>query len=217
MGTAPAPGAVFRALAENFGRAEFCRRGSPVARAGGWPRGRGQLRPRAGVLPSFGFQVKASLRPLLQGLGRGGKLGKLGLLSGQPDRRRAQCRRRLSRDHAVGQASRLSLASSESGSPPVFHCLEHTHHLVTARNEFGDRRDACPTQLAPPSPSSRLHRYGLAGGRSSEQAGYRRQTAGQTRACPAVREGGFRQKAATGLPTTHAPDRSGSGLWPTCP
>jgi len=60
MGSAPAPGAVFRALAENPGRVESFRTCSPRARDGGWPRGRVQPRPRAGVLPNCGVRVEST-------------------------------------------------------------------------------------------------------------------------------------------------------------
>jgi len=53
MGSAPASGAVFRAPAENSGRREFSRTCSTRSRAGDWPRGRVQPRPRAGVLPQL--------------------------------------------------------------------------------------------------------------------------------------------------------------------
>jgi len=39
MGSAPAPGAVFRALAENIGRIEIFRISTSVTRAKGWTRG----------------------------------------------------------------------------------------------------------------------------------------------------------------------------------
>jgi hypothetical protein len=60
IGSAPAPGAVSRALAENLGRAGLSRRRSIRFRVQGRPRGRILRRPRAGVLPSGGFRVQST-------------------------------------------------------------------------------------------------------------------------------------------------------------
>ena len=55
-GSAPASGAVFRALAENSKGVRFSDCGSPALCSGSRPRGRGRQRPKAGVLPNFGVR-----------------------------------------------------------------------------------------------------------------------------------------------------------------
>ncbi len=62
MGSAPAPGAVFRALAENSGRLEKCAPTIKPRSARGWPRGRVQPHPGAGVLPNSGVRVQRRQR-----------------------------------------------------------------------------------------------------------------------------------------------------------
>jgi hypothetical protein len=53
MGTAPAPGAVFRALAENPRGLKTFECSWPCRAQTDGPRGRVPLRPRAGVVPNF--------------------------------------------------------------------------------------------------------------------------------------------------------------------
>ena len=60
---------------------------------------------------------------------------------------------RLSRIHAVGQASRLSLTSSESNPTPGRLVAGRVHLLVRYGSEDGDRRDACPTLWTAPVPT----------------------------------------------------------------
>ncbi len=57
----------------------------------------------------------------------------------------------LSRSDAVRQASRLSLTSSGYGAPQRRLIAVNVHLPVRQDIEVGDRRDACPTLLAPPS------------------------------------------------------------------
>ena len=57
MGSAPASGAVFRALAENSFWTEKRPPSMKTEPARGWLRGRTQPHPRAGVLPNFGSRV----------------------------------------------------------------------------------------------------------------------------------------------------------------
>ncbi len=54
----------------------------------------------------------------------------------------------MSRTHAVGQASRLSLTLSGSGPVPGSLTAGGIHRWVRQGSEDGDRRDACPTLLA---------------------------------------------------------------------
>ena len=56
-GARPAPGAIFRALAENPARTERDRDRLSVARAGCRARGRARPRPGAGVLPNSHHQT----------------------------------------------------------------------------------------------------------------------------------------------------------------
>ena len=58
MGSAPALGAVLRALAEDSGRMESYPNLSRFSQSGGWPRGRVRPRPRVCVLPNSEVRVK---------------------------------------------------------------------------------------------------------------------------------------------------------------
>ena len=55
----------------------------------------------------------------------------------------------LSRTHAVGQASRLSLTWAASGSPDRRLSAVSAHLLMKCGSEGGDRRGVCPTLLPP--------------------------------------------------------------------
>src|ERR1035438_6791086 len=61
MGSAPASGAVFRALAENSGRIEISETSVSVAHARGWTRG-ASSNTRGGCAPHFGVRKRFSRR-----------------------------------------------------------------------------------------------------------------------------------------------------------
>ena len=56
-GSAPAPGAVFRALAENTDGGKLCATRKSAAGGKCWPRGRVQARPGRACSPNFGLRI----------------------------------------------------------------------------------------------------------------------------------------------------------------
>ena len=76
LGTAPAPSAVFRALAENIYGVRMCYRSQPVGSQGCWTRGRVQLRPGRACSPAVVSREQSahSTRCLAQLHGANGRL-----------------------------------------------------------------------------------------------------------------------------------------------